>query len=384
MRSLFLLLILLGSALAQEDTATNPKINRMAFQETNPKSKTGTVYLADVYNGPGLTGVPLGKVKKLCLFSYYFAHHLRGGHTSVHVDVEAEYASFREQYAQKTKPKPIMPASLPQTKAEKVSFAGWSNDSIDQPNKTRTVDLGAGVSMELVYIPAGEFVKASSEAVRIDKPFWMGKVEVTNEQYHRFNPDHESKYIDMTGKDLAIRGFPANRPSQPVIRVAWKEAVDFCDWVSTQTGSKVSLPTEAQWEWACRAGTATPFWFGDLDADFSTCANLADRSIRDVKKLIKFPHSKNISDGQSIVADVGLYDANPWGLHDMHGNVSEWTLSTDQKSSEARIVRGGSWRDRAKYATASHRQAYPAWQQVFDVGFRIVVEENSDALALNH
>jgi len=181
----------------------------------------------------------------------------------------------------------------------------------------------------------------------------------------------------------SVRGFPANRPSQPAIRVAWQESVDFCVWLSKKTGFQVSLPTEAQWEWACRAGAATPFWFGSLDADFSTRANLADQSIQSTKHLIKFPHSAAWNDGQSIVTDVGLFDANLWGLHDMHGNVSEWTLSTDQKTSGSKIVRGGSWRDRPQYATASHRQSYPTWQRVFDVGFRVVVEDNSAAVALN-
>ncbi|MFC1764279.1 SUMF1/EgtB/PvdO family nonheme iron enzyme [Planctomycetota bacterium] len=304
-------------------------------------------------------------------------------YTSVHVDVEAEYASFHEQIARQPKPEPIIPAALAQSEPEKVSFAGWSTDYRQGMNRRRTLNLGAGLSMKLVYIPAGQFVKGSNGAVHINKPFWMGQFEVTNQQYHRFNPDHDSKYIDMTGKDQSARGFPANGPKQPVIRVAWQEAVDFCAWLSQQTGYKVSLPTEAQWEWACRAGTETPFWFGDLEADFSTRANLADQSIRDVRKLIKFPHSNSWDDGQSIVADVGRYQANPWGLHDMHGNVSEWTLNTDQKSAEARIVCGGSWRDRPSRATVSHRQAYPSWQRVYNVGFRVVVEEDSAAIVLN-
>ena len=164
---------------------------------------------------------------------------------------------------------------------------------------------------------------------------------------------------------------------------------------------KVSLPTEAQWEYACRAGSATPFWFDDGSEDFSKYANLADASIQllAVKgvnpKPIKrpsllediVPREMRFNDGAMIAGDVGSYAASPWGLRDMHGNVSEWTRTAfrvypydpadgrDGPGAAGRkVVRGGSWRDRPHRATASFRLAYDPHWPVFNVGFRVVCE----------
>ena len=108
--------------------------------------------------------------------------------------------------------------------------------------------------------------------------FWMSVTEVTNAQFARFDATHDSRYIDIGGKDHSTRGFPANQPAQPVIRVTWNRAAEFCRWMSEQAGATVALPTEAQWEWACRAGTNGPTSYGDLDADFGKHANLADKT----------------------------------------------------------------------------------------------------------
>ena len=118
----------------------------------------------------------------------------------------------------------------------------------------------------------------------------------------------------------------------------------FCDWLSKKTGRKVTLPTEAQWEWACRAGTDTPLSFGDLDTDFSKYANLADITVKEMAvrgvnpKPIKNPNptvdfelkDPRSNDGVLHLAEVGSYQPNAWGLYDMHGNAAEWTRSDYQ------------------------------------------------------
>jgi len=188
----------------------------------------------------------------------------------------------------------------------------------------------------------------------------------------------------------------------PVIRVSWQRANEFCRWLSEKTGKKVTLPTEAQWEWACRAGSATAMSYGDVAADFSTHENLADVTTKQlVRSGIKNLATPNPAPGQAylpavftsddgalVTTKAGSYRPNAWGLYDMHGNVQEWTRSAYRPypyskanaskapgGAERKVVRGGSWRDRPKRATASYRRDYPAWQVVYNVGFRVIIED---------
>ncbi len=312
---------------------------------------------------------------------------------------------------QEPKPVPAMDLARP-------SVAGWPFDKTEAgqkqnqagPGAKRALDLGDNLSLDLTLIPAGSFVMGDSQGfanesppcrVTLDTPFWMGVCEVTNAQYAQFDPTHNSRYIDQQWKDHTTPGYPANEPDQPVIRIAWQEAMAFCEWLGTRTGQKVTLPTEAQWEWACRAGSDTSWYYGTVDADFSSYANLADRSIQllavsgvnpqPVKNPDEFkdfvPRDMRFNDGAMIVTNVGQYQPNAWGLQDMHGNVAEWTRSVyapypyacgdGRNSSEQtgmRVVRGGSWRDRPKRARSAARWAYERHQRVFNVGFRVVLE----------
>ncbi|MEN8148798.1 MAG: SUMF1/EgtB/PvdO family nonheme iron enzyme [Planctomycetota bacterium] len=253
------------------------------------------------------------------------------------------------------------------------------------------LDLGEGVRMRLVPIPAGEFVmgdadERSRKRVAVERPFYLGALEVTREQYNRFDASHHNGYLNQNHKDHTTPGYPANGPKRPVIRVTWKEAKAFCEWLSKKTGQRVDLPTEAEWEWACRAGAATPFSWGGLDDDFSKFANLADASTKrlavsgiDPKPIEDpspgedwLPKDARFDDGERLMCDVGRYAPNVWGLFDMHGNVCEWT-SSDYGRSDRKVVRGGSWRDRPKNARAGWRWGYRYWQAVYNVGFRVVV-----------
>jgi formylglycine-generating enzyme required for sulfatase activity len=258
-----------------------------------------------------------------------------------------------------------------------------------QTGKPLTLELGDGVSMELKFIPAGQFVAGqpgghpseTPRAVEIKSPFWIGSCEVTNEQFARFDPTHESRF-EHKGSWVFSEGhlgWPLDGPRQPVVRVSQTEAAAFCRWISEKSGMHASLPDEDQWEWACRAGSATPFSFGGLDDDFSAHANLADATIRQLaydtdgrNTVDMVPRDGRFNDGWLVTAPVGSYQPNPWGLHDMHGNVWEWTRSGFGGTAES-VARGGSWRDRPKLGTSACRIHYPGWQKVYNVGFRVVV-----------
>ncbi len=273
------------------------------------------------------------------------------------------------------------------------------------------IDLGGGLKLEMVLIPPGEFVMGDAGStpderprsrVKIEKPFWMGRCEISNRQYARFDPTHDSHIEDKLAYQFGVHGFPVNEPDQPVVRVPWKSAMAFCAWLSERSGRKFSLPTEAQWEYACRAGAATPFYFGGLDADFSTYANLADAKLSEfasdpykifgpLKNASQYddyiPKDTRFNDAGLVSASVGGYQPNAWGLHDMHGNVWEWTRTSyrpypyvetdgrnDLSDADRKVARGGSWRDVPKRATAAYRLAYRSWQPVYNVGFRVVCE----------
>ena len=274
------------------------------------------------------------------------------------------------------------------------------------------IDLSADtMRLELVLVPGGSLVMGSHDgaadespcAVVQVEPFWMGKFEITNAQYRVFDPSHESRDESRNGYQFGRRGFYQDGPRQPAIRVSWQRAMAFCQWLSERTGLEFTLPTEAQWEYACRAGSDEAFHFGPLDSDYSSYANLADRRLRDFAQSTGadnylraqpipdpnryddwIPRCDRFDDGGLVTIDVGSYQPNPWGLYDLHGNVWEWTRSTyrpypydaadGREAAEAdglKVVRGGSWRDRPQHSRSATRWRYPDWQGVFYVGFRV-------------
>jgi len=239
----------------------------------------------------------------------------------------------------------------------------------------KTVDLGDGVKMDFVLIPAGEFDMGSPDSeedrgddegpvhrVKMSKPFYMGKFPVTQEQYLAIigkNPSH------FSGKNL------------PVEEVSWDDSVEFCEKLSRKDGKTYRLPTEGEWEYACRAGTRTPFHTG---ATIST-----DQA--------NYDGNYTYGSGRKGVyrqktTEVSSFSPSAFGLYDMHGNMWEWcsdrygenyyssSPGVDPQGPDTgscRVLRGGSW----DHVPCGCRSAFRLWgapdRRVLNIGFRIVL-----------
>lgn len=300
-----------------------------------------------------------------------------------------------------------------------TKYASWGkthNKQLDLGCYQKSIPLADGITLELIKVPAGSFIMGSTRQpdempctkVDIDKAYWIGRFEITNKQYRLFDPSHRSRDEHRHGYQFGRKGYSMDHPDQPAVRLSWKEAMEYCKWLSEKTGMKCSLPTEAQWEWACRGGSDTPFWFGDLNADFSRYANLGDIRLKEFAACTSYkfyesaevienpnkyddwiPRDTTYNDGGFISEPTGRYTASPWDLSDMHGNVWEWTLSAykpypyadadgrnnPEQTEAKRVARGGSWYDRPFRATSSYRLPYRDYQKVYNVGFRIVMTE---------
>ena len=302
------------------------------------------------------------------------------------VDTYDPEAIYPVSYTPST-PKPA--TEVKREPAPAVTCAGWPFE----PKEAARCEVGA---IKLRRIPAGQFVMGDPEGhpadrnlkvVKIKSDFWMAETEVPNALYNQFDAEHDSRLEPGDNSPFYEEdiGFPCNEPNQPVVRVSQEEAVAFCEWLSERTGKTFRLPTEAEWEYACRAGSASPLWWGATDADFTAYANLADRQLGKERgiyggKSVRVPSWRpavmTLDDGYHVAAPVGTFAANAWGLYDMHGNVAEWTSSpVEGGEGDLRIIRGGSWYNLPTQATAGHRMAYPKWQPVYDVGFRVVMAD---------
>jgi hypothetical protein len=304
-------------------------------------------------------------------------------------------------------PEKIYPVTCitPQNPAARPARASDHPDRGDQPGQTvppepvdipepetLTLDLAGGVSLDLVRIPAGVLDLPGGGRIAVEKDFWIGRTEITNRQYACFDPEHDSRLEtgDFLQFSIEERGWPLNKPEQPVVRVSWREARAFCRWLSGKTGMRCDLPDAAQWEYACRAGAATPMYYGETEADFAAFANLADAKYRSVATYKPWslpsgaihpwrPAAEHADDGHRVSAPAASYTPNRYGLYDMHGNVREWTRGSAVLTGAGFEIAGyalygGSWSSRPANASAASRVVYPEWMGVYDGGFRVMAE----------
>jgi formylglycine-generating enzyme required for sulfatase activity len=202
--------------------------------------------------------------------------------------------------------------------------------------------------------PASEANRSNDEIqheVTISKPFYLGVTEVTQEQYEAVMGNNPSNFKDA---------------KNPVERVSWDDAVEFCKKLSSKTGKTVRLPTEAEWEYACRAGT--------------TGAYAGNGSLDDMGWYT--------SNSSSKTHPVGQKKPNAWGLYDMHGNVYEWCGDwyadkyptgaakdpTGPASGESRVLRGGSWDLYPQYCRSAYRDWLSPGSRGVDIGFSVVLD----------
>jgi formylglycine-generating enzyme len=310
------------------------------------------------------------------------------------------------------------------------SLEGASGDS---PKDSRVpLQIVNAIGMKLTLIPSGEFNMGCGESpqstydyfakkyrgdafftevykaehprhrVRITRPFYLGTYPVTRGQFRKFVD--ETKYVTKAeGTDPGAVGMKDNvyrwdakfswrNPSfdqtddHPVVDVTWDDAAEFCKWLSKKDKAHYRLPTEAEWEYACRAGTTTRYYFGDDPEILAKFANVADGTY-----TTKYPHECAIKarDGYVFTSPVGRFLPNAFGLYDMHGNVdnmcSDW-YSEDyyQKSpvddpkgppaGEARVTRGGAWLFKPDVARSAFRGRLWLGGRSAATGFRVVKE----------
>ena len=232
------------------------------------------------------------------------------------------------------------------------------------------------LGMKMVRVEAGRFLMGSTaeewderpahEAV-ISQPFRLGATEVTNAQYEQFDPRHK----EFRGK----LGY-SREDDEAVIFVSWEDAAAFCRWLSEKEGRPYHLPTEAQWEYACRAGTDTPYWTGkELPSHFQKNPQNS-----------WFPSAR--SKGEVVPLPVGKTPPNPWGLVDMHGNVEEWCLDwygpyeggvqtnpVGRAEGDFRVTRGGSHSTQPEYLRSANRSGALPKDKHWLIGFRVALGE---------
>jgi len=233
-----------------------------------------------------------------------------------------------------------------------------------------------GLGMRFVLIPAGTFLMGEEPVegytydpkfgATISMPFYASIHEVTNGEYLRFRPEHKSG---------DVLGYEMGGDRRPVVRVSWDDAVAFAVWLSAQDPVRsYRLPTEAEWEWLCKAGTGAPYWWGDATAD-----GRPPGSKRTEAQELENP----------ITHEVGSHACSPWGLYDVHGNVREWCRDVDgpypsepttdpvgpaHEGRPAKMcLRGGSWLHKKPLWTRATRRGW--WwsdEGYSDIGFRLV------------
>ena len=297
-----------------------------------------------------------------------------------------------------------------------LAMAGTAFSQTIEPPKKLAVDLGKGVKLELVLIPAGEFKMGSPQdekdrlgdegpqhRVRITKPFFMGIHEVTIGQFRQFVADTSYKTEVEKGENPGAWGWNPDKKGydfnekyswrnagfeqtdeHPVVNVSWNDAVAFCKWLSKKEHKNYRLPTEAEWEYACRAGTTTRYYSGDDPETLAKVGNVADASAK--AKFSDWKYTINARDGYVFTSPVGKFKPNAFGLYDMHGNVWEWCAdwygheyyaaspANDPKgpaSGSNRVDRGGGWDRYAGGCRSAFRNFITPGFRGGGLGFRV-------------
>ncbi|WP_390883570.1 SUMF1/EgtB/PvdO family nonheme iron enzyme [Kovacikia minuta] len=257
----------------------------------------------------------------------------------------------------------------------------------------RVEDLGNGFSLELMAIPGGTFQMGTPDTEegrsndegplhRITvKPFLMSKYSIIQAHWQMVAA------LPKVNQDLNPDPSHFKGVNHPVEQVSWHDAVEFCDRLSRKTGRKYRLPSEAEWEYACRAGTTTPFHFGEtITTDLANYRG-TDREYEG-KTLPGFYGSGPKGECREQTTEVGSFPPNMFGLYDMHGNVWEWCLDhwhdTYEEApadgsawvtggdSNQRLLRGGSWLNNPWDCRSAVRNGYGLNFRYYDIGFRVV------------
>jgi formylglycine-generating enzyme len=289
------------------------------------------------------------------------------------------------------------------------------------PNKSeRAQPLSQSIGIRCSFIPAGEFWMGGNPGsytqqvygehprhrVSISSAFWMSQTEITVGQFRKFveetNYRTEAEQSGLgcnclntsTGeigrqadRIWTSPGFPQTE-QHPVVAVSWGDARNFCQWLSNKEGRACRLPSEAEWEYACRAGTDSVFHAGNEISSIRRVANVGDLSLK--KEFQKANHVAGWNDQSPFTQPVGQLEPNQFGLYDMHGNVGEWcqdwfsreyysrSPSIDPQGpiepTQWRVVRGGSWFNSPINCRASGRHDGISTAASTTNGFRIVVE----------
>lgn len=266
-----------------------------------------------------------------------------------------------------------------------VVFLGTVHSSSSQEQAqdvARTVEL----EPKMVVVPGGSFIMGDLSGAGNDterpshmvniRVFKLGKYEVTHAQWDACVTDG-----GCGGWWRSDAGW--GRANRPIFNVSWKDAQGFINWLNAKTGGQYRLPTEAEWEYAARAGSAAEYHFGDDEAKLCLYANHADLDTN-------YPwRNTSCSDGEDKkTAEVGQYKPNAYGLHDMYGNVQEWTEDcwhenytgapsdgnawTDEIECKQRVVRGGAWHGHPPALRAAARKPLPHRLRINGgVGFRL-------------
>ena len=266
----------------------------------------------------------------------------------------------------------------------RINATGDKQQTIPGESSTFTESLGNGLSLEMVYIPGGTFVmgaaKGEKEANNNEYPqreasvpaFWMGKYVVTQAQWKAVMGP---KAITLQTISAAGTAHCIKKPLQPIENIFWTDAVAFCQKLARRTGRSYQLPSNAQWEYACRAGSQTPFHFGETLTPALANYNGNYSYGKGPKGLYR-----------ETTTEVGSFAPNAFGLYDMHGNVWEWCLDGWQTpgkgrpldeairclSSQKKALRGGSWFYLPSNCRSAYRLTYPFHNRTDDVGFRVI------------